>query len=73
MPNNAFDKIVDFTWSSRRKGEPWGGGLPHDAPLILRLDHIELGALDLWIEDQPGRKLSRAQAARKLIHQALVR
>ena len=37
------------------------------------LDAIELGALDLWIEDQPDPKHTRQEAARRLTNEALVR
>jgi hypothetical protein len=46
---------------------------PDDPPLALWLDAIELGALDLWIEDQPDPKHTRQEAARRLINEALVR
>jgi hypothetical protein len=39
----------------------------------VRLDAIELGALDVWIADQPYPKPSREEAARRLIKEARVR
>jgi hypothetical protein len=42
-------------------------------PLLVLLDLIELGALDLWIEDQPDPKPSREEAARRVISEALTR
>ena len=44
-----------------------------EPPIVLHLDAIELGALDLWIEDQPDPKPTRQEAARRLINEALVR
>ena len=42
-------------------------------PILVLLDLIELGALDLWIEDQPDPKPSREEAARRVISEALMR
>jgi hypothetical protein len=42
-------------------------------PILVLLDLIELGGLDLWIEDQPDPKPSRQEAARRLINEALMR
>jgi hypothetical protein len=44
-----------------------------EPPITLHLDPIELGALDLWIADQPDPKPSRSEAVHKLLNQALVR
>jgi hypothetical protein len=44
-----------------------------ETPILVLLDLIELGALDLWIEDQPDPKPSRQEAARRVISEALMR
>ena len=44
-----------------------------ETPILVLLDLIELGALDLWIEDQPDPKPSREEAARLVISEALMR
>jgi hypothetical protein len=44
-----------------------------ETPILVLLDLIELGALDLWIEDQPDPKPSREEAARRVISEALMR
>ena len=44
-----------------------------DPPITLDLDPIELGALDLWIADQPDPKPSRNDAVRMLLKQVLAR
>ena len=44
-----------------------------ETPILVLLDLIELGALDLWIEDQPDPKPSREGAARRVIREALMR
>jgi hypothetical protein len=73
MARESFGEIVYPTWPAAAKAKPeYMGDLLNLTPLIVRLDHIELGALDLWIEDRPGRKLSRPEAARRLIGEALV-
>ena len=73
MAKSSFEGIIRISWPQASKGKHGHkGGPPTVMPLIVPLDLIELGALDLWIEDQPGRKLSRPQAARKLINEALV-
>ena len=41
--------------------------------IIVLLDPIELGSLEVWIADQPDRKPSREEAARRLIAMALAR
>jgi hypothetical protein len=41
--------------------------------ITVSLDPIELGALEVWIADQPDPKPSRQQAVRRLIAEALVR
>ena len=46
-------------------------GASAKTPILVLLDLIELGALDLWIEDQPDPKPSREEAARRLISEAL--
>jgi hypothetical protein len=46
---------------------------PVGTSLVISLDAIEMGALDLWIADQPDPKPTRHEAARKLINEALVR
>jgi hypothetical protein len=45
---------------------------PDNPPVVLSLDAIELGALDLWIQDQPDPKPARQEAARMLINEALM-
>jgi hypothetical protein len=40
---------------------------------IVSLDPIQLGALEVWIADQPEPKPSREEAARRLIAEALAR
>ena len=45
---------------------------PDNPPVVLSLDAIELGALDLWIQDQPDPKPTRQEAARMLINEALL-
>ena len=70
MSEKGSGGIVKLDWGaaeSNHVGWPRNG-----APVTVTLDHIELGALDLWIDDQPGHKLSRAEAARRLIGQALI-
>jgi hypothetical protein len=44
-----------------------------ETPILVLLDLIELGALDLWIEDQLDPKPSREEAARRVISEALMR
>jgi hypothetical protein len=44
-----------------------------ETPILVLLDLIELGTLDLWIEGQPHPKPSRQEAARRLISDALMR
>jgi len=44
-----------------------------ETPILVFLDLVEVGALDLWIEDQPPPKPSRQEAARRLISEALMR
>ena len=41
--------------------------------ITIRLDMIELGALDLWIADQPDPKPSREEASGMLINWALAK
>jgi hypothetical protein len=41
--------------------------------IVVSLDPIELGALEVWIADQPGPKPTREEAARRLIAEALIR
>ena len=48
-------------------------GTSAETPILVLLDLIELGALDLWIEDQPDPKPSREEAARRVISEALTR
>ena len=43
-----------------------------ETPILVLLDLIELGALDLWIEDQPDPKPSQEEAARRVISEALM-
>jgi hypothetical protein len=74
MSKSTYEGVINLTWPVAAVAKPeYRSDLPNVAGLMVRLDHIELGALDLWIEDQPGRKLSRPEAARKLISEALVK
>jgi hypothetical protein len=41
--------------------------------IVVSLDAIELGALDIWITDQPDPKPSREDAMRLLLAEALIR
>lgn len=41
--------------------------------IIVSLDPVELGSLEVWIADQPDPKPSREEAARRLIVLALAR
>jgi hypothetical protein len=72
MAKRSSDVISSIAWPVTSRDKAVTAGIQSSlAPLLVPLDLIELGALDLWIEDQPGRKLSRTEAARKLINQAL--
>jgi hypothetical protein len=42
-------------------------------PVVTMLDPIELGALDVWIADQPEPKPTRSEAIRRLLAEALRR
>ncbi|HEV3192671.1 MAG TPA: hypothetical protein VGY54_19320 [Polyangiaceae bacterium] len=42
-----------------------------EPPIVLHLGKSELGALDLWIAEQPEPKPSRSEAVHMLINQAL--
>jgi hypothetical protein len=41
--------------------------------IIVSLDPVELGALEVWIADQPDPKPGREEAARRLIALGLAR
>jgi hypothetical protein len=41
--------------------------------IIVSLDPVELGSLEVWIADQPEPKPSREEAARRLIAEALAK
>ncbi|MBV8447402.1 MAG: hypothetical protein JO124_05365 [Hyphomicrobiales bacterium] len=49
------------------------GRLPSlsNTTIAVTLDPIELGALEVWISDQPDPKPSRQEAVRRLINEAL--
>jgi hypothetical protein len=74
MTKRFFEDIMRAAGAAaaRVKREHMGGSAGV-TPLVVQLDVIELGALDLWIEDQPEPKPSRQEAARRLINEALVR
>ncbi|SDR64231.1 hypothetical protein SAMN05519103_09557 [Rhizobiales bacterium GAS113] len=42
-------------------------------PVVTMLDPIELGALNVWIADQPDPKPSRPKAMRRPLAEALIR
>ena len=73
MEKNTVKGLIKVAWPTiagsnlRHRGK-----MASAQPLTVSLDFIELGALDLWIEEQPGRKLSRPEAARRLINEGLV-
>ena len=41
--------------------------------IVVTLDPVELGSLEIWIADQPDPKPSRGEAARRLIALALAK
>jgi hypothetical protein len=73
MTKRGFEEIM------RAAGAAAGKVRHDDMPSLtptsttVSLDPIELGALEVWIADQPDPKPSREEAARRLIAQALVR
>jgi hypothetical protein len=44
-----------------------------EPPIVLHLDKGEIGALDLWIANQPDPKPDRADAARMLLNEVLAK
>jgi hypothetical protein len=42
-------------------------------PVVVMFDPVELGALDVWIADQPEPKPTRPEAIRRLLGEALLR
>ena len=73
MTKRSFEEIMHAAGVGAAKVK-WGylSDPSDDPPVVLSLDAIELGALDLWIEDQPGPKPTRQEAARMLINEALL-
>jgi hypothetical protein len=74
MTKRSFEEILHAAGAAAAKVKrSYLSDPPDDPPVVLWLDPIELGALDLWIADQPDPKPTRQDAARRLINEALVR
>jgi hypothetical protein len=73
MTRKGFEQIMRTagvaTGKVRRDHLPSRGA---STSITVRLDAIELGALDVWIADQLHPKPSREEAARRLIGEALL-
>jgi hypothetical protein len=59
--------------AAARRAEDCPGDISASTPVVIMLDLIELGAVDLWIADQPDPKPSRSEAVRRILDQALAR
>ena len=74
MTKRSFEEIMRAAGAAAAKVKREHLSVPPaSTSLVLSLDAIELGALDLWIEDQPRPKPTRQEAARRLINEALVK
>jgi hypothetical protein len=73
MTNRSFEEIIAAGAAAAKVKRGYLPDSPDNTPVVLSLDVIELGALDLWIEDHPDPKPSRQEAARRLINEALLR
>jgi hypothetical protein len=73
MTKRGFEEIMRAAGAAA--GKVRHDDMPSLTPtsITVSLDPIELGALEVWIADQPDPKPSREEAARRLIAQALVR
>jgi hypothetical protein len=77
MTKKGFEEIMRAAGAAAGKmRRPRKTGLaPSLSPTLITisLDPTELGALEVWIADQPDPKPSREEAARRLLAEALVR
>ena len=72
MTKQSFEEIMRAAGAVAAKVRRDDLPLSGKSPLVLSLDPIEFGALDLWIEDQPDPKPTRQDAARMLINEAML-
>jgi hypothetical protein len=73
MTKRSFEKIMRAAGTAA--GKIRRDHLPAltTTTIAVSLDPIELGALEVWIADQPDPKPTREEAARRLIAEALAR
>ena len=67
----SFEQIMRAAGSA--VGKTMRNITPAEPPIVLQLDDIELGAIDVWIADQPEPRPSRPEAAKHLLMGALIR
>jgi hypothetical protein len=66
MTNRSFEEIMRAAGAAAAKVKrSYLSDPPDNTSVVLSLDAIELGALDLWIEDQSNPKPTRQEAARR--------
>jgi hypothetical protein len=72
MSRKSFEQIMRAAGAAA--GKVRREHLPSLAPtsITISLDPVELGALEVWIADQPDPKPTREEAARRLLAEALV-
>jgi hypothetical protein len=75
MTKKGFEEIMRAAGAAAGKVRHEDMPRPSLTPtsITVSLDPIELGALEVWIADQPDPKPSRREAVRGLIAEALVR
>ncbi|SEE03945.1 hypothetical protein SAMN05444161_4693 [Rhizobiales bacterium GAS191] len=74
MPRKSFEQLMRAAGAAASTVRRGRLAKPAAAvSIIVSLDPTELGALELWIADQPDPKPTREEAARRLISEALIR
>jgi hypothetical protein len=74
MTRRCFEEIMRAAGAAAAKVRRGYQPSPTSATTIaVSLDEIELGALDIWVADQPDPKPSRQDAVRRLLAEALIR
>jgi hypothetical protein len=73
MTKRSVEEIMRAAGSAAGKVRRSRGPALTTTTIAVSLDPIELGALEIWIADQPDPKPTREEAVRRLLAEALIR
>jgi hypothetical protein len=73
MTKRPFEEIMRAAGKAAGKVRRGIGPALNTTTIAVSLDPVELGALEVWIADQPDPKPTREEAVRRLLAEALAK